>query len=77
MFMFLEMFDTAVKKLVKSVGSDVYLPSPSVASSENLHPLALVERKASRWWLGSNRYYTTEFSLNNVVEDEQNFKVNI
>lgn len=68
------MFDTVVQKLVKTVGSDIYLPSPSVASSENLFPLSLVERKASRWWLGSNSYFSTEFKLDDVVDDSD-FKV--
>lgn len=68
------MFEVAVGKLVKTIGPDVYLPSPSVASSENLFPLALVERKASRWWLGSNSYFTTEFKINDVIDDKD-FKV--
>lgn len=62
-----DMFESVVSKFVKAVGRDIYLPSPSIGSSENLTPLAVVERKASRWVWGSNKYYTTEFSLSNVL----------
>ena len=68
------MFDTVVHKLVKVIGADLFIPSSSVGSSENLVPLALVERKASKWWLGSNSYYTTNFTLENVL-DQGDLKV--
>lgn len=72
------MFESVVTKLVKTVGRDYFLPSPSLTSSENIHPLSLVERKASRWWFGNNDYYTTEFKFADVVSNPaQDFKVNI
>lgn len=62
------MFEIVVEKLVKVIGSDIFIPSGSIGDSERLSPLALVERKASRWWFGKNSYYSTEFTLENVVE---------
>lgn len=68
------MFKTVTSKLVKTVGADIYIPSSSMGASENLSPLAVVERKASRWWLGSDSYYPTNFSLSHVL-DTGEFKV--
>jgi len=70
-----KMFDTVVSKLVKSIGSDLYIPSASVASAQNICPLTLVERKASKWWLGSNTYSVTDFVLSDVVLDGDPLKV--
>lgn len=70
------MFQSVVTKLVKAIGSDTYLPSSSVTSSEELSPLSLVERKASRWYFGRNSYYPTEFQLSDVLQTtETPFKV--
>jgi len=62
---------------VKSIGSDLYIPSASVASAQNICPLTLVERKASKWWLGSNTYSVTDFVLSDVVSDGDPLKVSL
>ncbi|XP_067936985.1 pejvakin-like [Watersipora subatra] len=63
------MFKVAVNNLVQSIGGEVYLPSPSMAASKNLAPLSLVERKNSWWRINHSDYYTTDFVLENVLEE--------
>lgn len=65
------MFKIVVNNLVQSIGDDIYLPSPSTAASKNLAPLSLVEREASLLpFRRCNDYYTTDFNLNDVIDDK-------
>ena len=60
------MFKMAVDHLVESIGDDFYLPSPSTASTKNLTPLSLVERKTSRFG-HTNSYHAADFMLKDIV----------
>ena len=65
------MFATAVNNAVKSLGDDVYIPSPSLAASQDLCPLGLVIRKAKRF-LSQKRFHchrSTNFELKDVMKD--------
>ncbi|XP_067937400.1 pejvakin-like [Watersipora subatra] len=65
------MFNIAVNNLVQSIGGNVYIPSLSLAASKNLAPLSLVERESGYLPLSTFRdYYTTEFNLNDVLQDK-------
>ena len=66
-----KMFATAVNNAVKSLGDDVYIPSPSLAASQDLCPLGLVIRKAKRF-LSQKRFHchrSTNFELKDVMKD--------
>ena len=60
------MFKLAVSHLVESIGDDFYLPSPSTASTKNLTPLSLVERKTRRF-RKMDTYHAADFLLEDIV----------
>ncbi|XP_067936027.1 pejvakin-like [Watersipora subatra] len=62
------MFARVAHQLVKSIGPDIYFPSPSIGSATNIAPLSLVVRKSSKWWLVEDSHYPTNFSLQDVLE---------
>ena len=64
------MFSVVVNHLVESIGDDFYLPSPSTASTKNLTPLSLVERKTGRFKCSSNKYHAADFMLRDIVLNE-------
>jgi len=65
------MFETVVEKFVKTVGDDLFLPSPSLAASDNLAPLGVLERRASKWVFGRDKHYTSEFCLKDLLTSEE------